>query len=92
MWKKMNGRLSPEAMEYYDKERLLLVEIFDKYHSLSKGVSVSEKKIRENYDAWSIEAVEYFFKLGKIFEEWFDYNNDSILLFIEKDQWVLRYR
>ena len=92
MWKKMHERMTPEAMEYYDKGRLLLVDIFNKYHSLSKGVSVSEKEIRDNYDAWSIEAVEYFFKLGKIFEEWFDYNNDSILLFIEKDQWVLRYR
>ena len=92
MWLKMHERMTPEAMEYYKKGRLLLLDIYNKYHSLSKGVSVSEKENRDNYDAWSIEAIEDFFKLGGICKKWFDYDEKTARLFIEKSQWDLRKR
>ena len=92
IWSKINDILTPEAMEYYKKERLLLLKIWDWYHSKNKGVSVSEQSVQDDFDPWASKAEEHFTNLGDLFNKWFDHNDPAIPLFIEKNQWNLRYR
>jgi len=89
MWRALSRRFTPELVSKIEDQRLFLLEVFNRYHPANKGVSDIP---RDSYDSWTEKAEKDFFELGKICRKWFDYNEKTALLFIEKSQWDLRKR
>ena len=93
MWRKISNLFTPEACaQHWEEGQTLLFEVYNKYHGLNKGVSVSETQHANNFDLFAKESIAYFFNLGKLFDQWFAHEHESYPLFIQKNQWDLRYR
>jgi len=93
MWRKISNLFTPEACaQHWEKGQILLLEVYNEYHSLNKGVSVSETQLENNFELFAKKSMAHFFNLGTLFDQWFAHDHELYPLFIQKSQWDLRYR